>query len=96
MFHMMYENVTTLEPTAIPGTFSFGNGGEVDTTGAEFELNFMPWEWWRLTLAYSVIDIDADVPPSPLGGTSVKESNPEHQVVLRTFFDLPAGFARQR
>lgn len=92
VFHHMYENVTTLGTTATPLTFGFGNQGEVDTTGAEIELNFMPCDWWRLSLGYAVLEIEADTPPSPLGGTSVTDSNPQHQVVVRTFFDLPAGF----
>ena len=88
----MYENVTTLETTGVPTVFSFGNEGDVQTTGAEIEVNLMPTDWWRVSLGYSVLEIEADVPQSPLGGTSVTETNPQHQVVVRSFFDLPLGF----
>jgi iron complex outermembrane receptor protein len=97
VFHHMYENVTSLAASpvsAVPPlpTFAFRNDGEVETTGAEFEVNLKPWEWWRVSLGWSILEVESDLPFSPLSGVSVNETYPQYQVSLRTFFDLPGGF----
>jgi iron complex outermembrane receptor protein len=91
IFHNRYDSVTSLRAIGL-GTFSFGNAGDVETTGGELEINVMPWDWWRLSLGYAVLEIDADGPSSPLDGTNTSKSYPQNQLTLRSFFDLPMDF----
>lgn len=89
-FHNLYEDVSSL--TGSYPNFQFANEGDVQTTGGELEINFLPVDGWRLALGYSVLEIEADVPTTPLSGTAVTNSSPQHQVVLRSFVDLPMDF----
>lgn len=90
-FHHEYEDVSSLRSTGAT-TFTFGNEGDVQTTGGEIEINLLPANWLRISLGYAVLEIEVDLPPNPLSGTSVEQTFPQHQVIARTFLDLPAGF----
>lgn len=89
-FHNTYEDVSSLGGT-FP-TFTFANGADVQTTGGEFELNFLLIEGWRLSVGYTVLEIEADTTANPLGGTEVTLTSPQSQVVVRSFVDLPFNF----
>lgn len=89
VFHQRYQNLTSLQGGA---PFTFDNQGDAQTTGGEIEINLKPFEWWHLTLGYAVLEMETDVPSNPLAGTEPSRAYPQSQVVVRSFFDLPAGF----
>jgi len=86
-FYSLYEDLSSIGATPNPLVQTFDNNGESDQRGVEIEVNFMPVDWWRMSFGYAVLDID-------WGGTqpTLKNVDPEHQVVFRSFWDLPMGF----
>jgi iron complex outermembrane receptor protein len=96
-FYFIYEDVSSTDvvpvvpPPFITAVLTFGNNTEVDTRGLEIEVNVLPADWWKVTLGYTLLDIDVDlkggVGTVPLADT--KKSNPRHQFVLRSLVDLP-------
>ncbi|MBW2500750.1 MAG: TonB-dependent receptor [Deltaproteobacteria bacterium] len=101
LFWNEYDSVSTLvtrfPPFPPPVNGYFSNRGETSTRGFEVELNLLPTDWWRLRMAYTFLDIDEDedspLPPDLIIElTDEKDSNPQHQLNVQTFFDLPMGF----
>jgi iron complex outermembrane recepter protein len=96
-FYFIYDDISStavIPPPSIPVTIGFGNNTEVDTRGVEIEVNLLPVEWWRVTMSYSLLDIDVDLDSGfgTVALTDIKNSNPRNQFVLRNLVDLPHGF----
>lgn len=83
-----YDDASAVIGPLPAGPFVFRNAGDVEVKGAEVEITVIPVEWLRLTTGYSVMVFDEDTPFSPLS-VPLKDSNPQHQVVVRSLFDLP-------
>jgi len=96
VFWNEYDSISTLtaSPSLPPGNVQFSNQGDVRTRGIEVELNFTPFDWWKLRTAYTFLNIDQDVtsPAVTFQTSQEKDVNPEHQFTLQSFFDLPLGF----
>jgi iron complex outermembrane receptor protein len=99
-FYFIYDDIssTSVVPVAPPppiaAVLRFGNDTEVDTRGLEIEVNLLPADWWRMTLGYTLLDIDVDLKggPGTVALTDTKKTNPRHQFVLRNIIDLPYDF----
>ncbi|MCR9096697.1 MAG: TonB-dependent receptor, partial [bacterium] len=85
-----YEDVSNLVGPPPVGPFVFQNPGSAHVVGAEFELTVLPTEWWRFSASYSFLEFlheHASRSAIGQGGTS-NRTQPEHQVVLRSVFDV--------
>lgn len=96
LFWNEYDSTSTqtASPTLPPGTFRFSNQGDITTRGVEIEVNFTPFEWWKIRTSYTFLNIDQDItsPAVTLQLSQEKDNSPEHQFNIQTFFDLPLGF----
>ena len=71
---------------------NFGNGWEGHTYGADVWASYSPFSWWRLDPGVSVLHKDFQLKPGEqdLAGTqSVLGHDPEYQIFLRSYMDLP-------
>ncbi len=86
-----YEDVSAVVGPLPAGPFLFQNDTNIKIRGAEFEVTVLPTDWLRVTTGYSIIDFDENGAFSPLAQPQ-RRTHPQHQFVLRTFFELPADF----
>jgi len=86
-----FANIEPFPPTP-PIDAKFANQGDTTTRGIEVELNFTPFDWWKIRTSYTFLNIDEDESAVSLAFQQEKNVNPEHQFNLQTFFDLPLGF----
>jgi len=105
-YYSLYESLRTGEPAApIPDTtatpprstipFLASNKAEGTTHGIEVAANWGMKPWWRWRLAYNYLSMDVDVDPgngSP-GTEVIVKDNPEHQLVVRSSWDLASAMA---
>lgn len=94
LFWNEYDSTSTLtlSPALPPGTARFANQGDITTRGVEIEVNFTPFEWWKIRTSYTFLNIDQDVSSMSLLASQEKDLSPEHQFNIQSFFDLPLGF----
>jgi iron complex outermembrane receptor protein len=94
LFWNEYDSTSTLtaSPVLPPGAVRFANQGDVTTRGVEIEVNFTPFEWWKVRTSYTFLNIDQDVSSMSVLTSREKNVNPEHQFNIQSFFDLPLGF----
>lgn len=92
-FWSKYEDISGLAGPPPIGPFVFDNLGDTTVRGGEIEVTVVPIEWWRVTVGYSILDIDDDMPISVItdepGGGGIKKTHPRHQWIFRSLFDLP-------
>jgi iron complex outermembrane receptor protein len=73
---------TTFTP-GTPGTaaVSWANTQEGRAYGGEASLTVAPWDHWRLTASYALVQVD-------ITGPGFANSTPKHQVMVRSSFDF--------
>lgn len=96
VFWNEYDSLSATAVTALPPpvvSSKFVNQGEATSRGIEVEVNFTPFDWWKIRTSYTFLSIDEDFVGVP-NATAMREENenPEHQFNIQTFFDLPLGF----
>ena len=98
-FYFIYDDISSISATAgapppgfPPPVLVFGNDTEVDTRGFEIEVNLLPVDWWRVTMSYSLLDIDVDLGSGVISLVDTEESNPQNQFVFRSLVELPGDF----
>jgi iron complex outermembrane receptor protein len=93
MFYNDYSDLRTTAPnpvTVLP--VNFGNGWEGHTYGADMWASYSPFSWWRLDPGVSLLHKDFHLKPGEqdIAGTqTVLGHDPEYQVFLRSYMDLP-------
>jgi iron complex outermembrane receptor protein len=105
-FHNVYEKLRSIEPglmtldtslgqplLVIP--FTAGNNLQGTTRGLEAVVELRPTSQWRLTGAYSFLDINLELVNNSLDPTSLEaeEQSPEHQLSIRSSLDLTRSVA---
>jgi iron complex outermembrane receptor protein len=92
LFWSEYEDIAILTGSFLTG-FTFRNAGQASIRGGEIELTFLPVQWLRLTTSYSFLDQYERNPNNVLiGNVPLEKSDPRHQFVIRSLFDLPSDF----
>jgi len=84
------ENSSTLSYLVYP--FSNRNGVQGTTQGIEIIPNLKPATWWRLEGSYAYLNVNLKTSPRSQDVStvnSIQGSNPRHQVVIQSYFDLP-------
>lgn len=64
--------------------------------GGEAALEWFPRSWWRISTSYSYLELHLDTSAralSPAAASNIEGASPRHQVAVRSFLDLPRGFA---
>jgi iron complex outermembrane receptor protein len=83
----------THSPVVIVATL--GNLASAETYGGEVSVNLRVNSAWRLRADYSVLKMqvhsDTTINLGALGTTEIAGSNPQQQVALRSWLDLPHG-----
>ena len=96
LFYNDYSDLRTTSPnraTVFP--VNFGNGWEGHTYGAELWASYSPLSWWRLDPGVSLLHKDFHLKPGEqdiAGVQTVLGHDPEHQIFLRSYMDLPNNF----
>jgi iron complex outermembrane recepter protein len=100
LFYNDYDNLRSFEyagsdfgnaPAYSRHRFAFGNGLHGETYGGELGLDVQLADWWQMRGSYSYIQIQlhTDSDSTDSGSEAAEGSTPHHQVVLRSFMDLP-------
>ena len=105
-YYSLYESLRTGEPAApIPDTtatprrstipFMASNKAEGTTYGVEVAADWGLRPWWRWRLAYNYLnmDVDLDSDSESPGTETIERDNPEHQLVVRSSWDLRSATA---
>jgi len=93
VFWSEYENLSALVlSNPFPTEFKFENAGQASVRGGEIEISVLPVPWMRLTGSYSILDQYERMPTLAFVAAPLEKSDPRHQFVIRTFFDLPKAF----
>ncbi|MBY0399173.1 TonB-dependent receptor, partial [Myxococcota bacterium] len=92
LFWSEYEDVSALVGPPPVGPYRFENAGQSSIRGGEIELSFLPVQWMRLTTSYSLLDQYERLPNAAFVSAALEKSDPAHQFVVRSLFDLPAAF----
>ncbi len=90
LFWSEYEDVSVLVGPPPVGPYRFENAGQISIRGGEVELGFLPVSWLRLTTGYSILDQYERNPSNVFSAAPLEKTDPRHQFVIRTLFDLPA------
>lgn len=89
-FYSEYTDILTLTGT-FP-TYTFDNAIESKMAGGELELSFLPIDRLRITTSYALLVINEDLPDPTIRfplTTRQNDSDPHHQVTIRSFLQLP-------
>jgi len=89
-FYSEYTDVLTLTGT-FP-TYTFDNAIESKMAGGELELSFLPVDRLRITTSYALLVINEDLPDPAIRfplTTRQNDSDPHHQVTIRSLLQLP-------
>lgn len=89
-FYSEYEDLLSL--TGAFPTYTFENAIESKMHGGEIELAFLPIDRLRITTSYSFLVIDEKLPnPAVRFPLTIRQndSDPRHQVAIRSFLQLP-------
>ncbi|MBC8094663.1 MAG: TonB-dependent receptor [Akkermansiaceae bacterium] len=91
-FYNDYDNIRSVETNG--ATIMVENGLRAQSWGMEFSGEFRLREWWRLRGGYTYMHKDVWQKPGSIDvNRGLSEGNdPEHQVVLQSILNLPAGF----
>ena len=93
LFYNDYDDLRTTSPTpVIVLPVSFGNGWEGHTYGVDVWGSYSPLPWWRLNPGFGLLRKDFRLKPgeSDIAGVqTVLGHDPEHQVFLHSYMDLP-------
>ncbi len=93
LFWSEYEDLSALVLTnPFPTEFTFENAGQASVRGGEIEVSVLPVSWLRLTGSYSILDQYERLPSTAFVSAPLEKSDPRHQFVIRSLFDLPADF----
>ena len=91
-FHADYDRLHTQEISASRTFFFFGNGMQGSVRGLEMWGSYQALPSWRLRAGYSRLLQKLELKPGSTDVSSVaaaEGSNPSHQWMLRSSFDLP-------
>jgi len=92
-FYNDYDKIRSAEPGSGPfGTpITLGNGVRGNTYGVELAAMHRMKDWWRLRGGYTYLSKHLEVAPGSidLNGASAESDDPEHQLLMQTFMDLP-------
>jgi len=101
LFYNIYDDLRTLElrrpflevmpwPVHIAIPAVGFNNAEAESYGVELALDCRPTSWWRLRLAYALIEMDLDLHPKTIDPetAAINGDTPEQQVYLQSRFDL--------
>ncbi len=103
-FFNQYDDLRTFEPGEVfletdpvaHVVYSFNGQNRMygESYGVETSLRWEPFEWWRITLNYSFLEINLRRDSSSMDteSESLEEENPENQISLISSMDLPADF----
>ena len=89
-FYSEYQDILSLTGT-FP-TYTFDNAIESKLAGGELELSFLPIDRLRITTSYALLVINEDLPNPAIRfplTTRQNDSDPHHQVTIRSFLKLP-------
>lgn len=93
LFWSEYDDLSALVLTnPFPTQFTFENAGQASVRGGEIEVSVLPVPWLRLTGSYSLLDQYERLPSTAFVSAPLEKSDPRHQFVIRSLFDLPADF----
>ena len=90
-FYNRYDDLYSVEPLPGTQTYQVQNGSEGRTLGAEAIGTYEPAGWWRLRGGYTFVHKDLGSKPGHSFDTSLLGNDPQHQFLLRSMIDLPAG-----
>ena len=93
LFYNDYDDLRTTSPTPVVVLpVSFGNGWEGHTYGVDVWGSYSPLPWWRLNPGFGLLRKDFRLKPGEMdiaGVQTVLGHDPEHQVFLHSYMDLP-------
>lgn len=102
LFYNSYDGLASLElgspfidPRDGRTVFPIVNQNLTDgrSQGLEILVTYSPLPAWRWSASYSYVDLSLDPRGADLNrGRFLEDATPRHQVGLRSFLDLPAGF----
>ena len=101
-FYNLYDHLRTSETFSIapdpglPGsplraTSKVANKAYGETYGVELAVNYQPVDWWRLSAAYTFLNLEIHRRRSSndVAAEADEGKSPHHQVMLRSSLDLP-------
>jgi iron complex outermembrane receptor protein len=102
-FYNSYDDLLSIEPglpfseaspppTHVVVPLFFRNGVLGTTYGIEIAPDWTPFSWWNLKGSYSFLHMDVRTEKGSLDSStpaSTEGTSPQHQVVVRSFFNLP-------
>ena len=95
-FYNDYDNIRSEELVNPPAAYPFrlGNGQSAQSYGAEFTADYRVTDWWRFRAGYTGLRTHFSSKPgsTDMSRGSVEAADPNHQVHLRSSFDLPGHF----
>lgn len=85
-----YRNLVSSEPIAPSNDFTYMNFGEARGVGGELSTTYQATEWWRVVLTWSVLDFNVKAAPPSQDASlaAVAAQSPEHQVGLRSLWNI--------
>lgn len=87
-FYNRYDDLRSIDGTADPTLFRFGNNGYGHTKGGEALVDVKVTDEWRLQGWYSFLSSKLSA-PTPSRLVEFPSLSPRHQLSLRSFHDLP-------
>ena len=72
-------------------TSKLANKAYGETYGVELAVNYQPVDWWRLSAAYTFLNLEMHRRRSSndIAAEADEGKSPHHQVMLRSSLDLP-------
>ena len=83
---------TTPPPSRVILPFLTGNTLHGEIYGVELAVDWQPFAWWRMSGAYSYLQINLRRDADSMDTTTVRSTegaSPHHQISLRSFMHLP-------
>lgn len=89
VFYNVYENLYTYEQRE-PGVWVMVNDMAGETYGAEVSADWRPFEWWRISGAWSFMEMDMRLTNEAAAALAdyVENSGPRHQLSMHSALDL--------
>lgn len=97
VFYHVYDDLRSQErsPTPTGQPIVLANNLNAETWGVEARASYQVLPGWRAHAAYAYLDKSFSFDPGstdPTGGLA-EGNDPEHRFILRSYLDLPGGFA---
>lgn len=95
LFYHDYSQLRSQEPLgATPGPVVFANLYEGESYGAELEAKWQPSKWWKVEAGYTImrLNLRPATGSQDTSGGALEGNDPNNIFVLRSMWDLPAGF----